>query len=97
MTFRPPGSELELKVTSFGLLQHSEIMAGLGFEPKRHTGIVLSHHLVEEASGLRRNALALFFTVQVSAALVGFLGVSAQTQLPHYATESLPDVVLHGG
>lgn len=55
--------ELELKVKSFGLLQHSEIMAGLGFEPERHTGIVLSHHLVEEASGLCRNTLALFFTV----------------------------------
>lgn len=62
---------------SVWLLQHGEIMAGLRFEPERHTGIVLCHDLVEEAFGLHGKALAARVTVYVPAALVGFLGVSA--------------------
>lgn len=69
-------------------------MAGFRFEPECYTGIVLCHHLVQKASGLHRNALTACLTVP--ATLVGFLGVSAQTQLSHYAVKSLPNVVLHG-
>lgn len=58
-----PFSRLRVVSVSVGLLQHREIMAGLRFEPERYTGIVLCHHLVQEASGLRRNALAVCFTL----------------------------------
>lgn len=71
-------------------------MAGLGLEPERHTWVVLCHDLVEETLGLHREALAARVTVYVPATFVGLLGVSAQTQLPHYTVEGLPDIVLHG-
>lgn len=71
-------------------------MAGLGFEPERHAGIVLGDHLVEEALRLHGKALTAGATVYVPATFVVFFGVPAQTQLPHDAIEGLPDVVLHG-
>ena len=52
-------------------------MAGLRFQPERHTGVVLGHHLVEEMFGLLGKTLAARVTVHVPATLVGFLGVSA--------------------
>lgn len=72
-------------------------MAGLRLEPECHAGIVLCHHLVQEAPGLHRNALVVRLALGVPATLVGFLGVPAQAQLSHDAFKSLPDVVLHGG
>lgn len=72
-------------------------MAGLGFEPERHAGIVLCHHLVEEPFGLHGKALAACAAVCVPATFVVLLGVSAQAQLSHDAVEGLPHVVLHGG
>ena len=71
-------------------------MAGLGFQPERHSGIVLRYHLVEETPGLHGKAFAARATVCVSAAFVVFFGFPAQTQLAHDAMESLPHVVLHG-
>ena len=52
-------------------------MAGLGFKPECHTGIVLCNHLVEETSGLHREALAAPVRVYVPATFVVFFGVSA--------------------
>lgn len=73
-------------------------MAGLRLEPEGHVGVVLGHHLVQEAPGFHWDALALrlVLALGVPAPLVGLLGVSAQAQLPHDASESLPHVVLHG-
>lgn len=77
-------------------LQHGEIVTGLRLEPEGHAGVVLCHDLVEESLGPHGDALAASVAVDVPAAFVGLLGVSAQTQLPHDAVEGLPDVVLHG-
>lgn len=72
-------------------------MAGFGFEPERHAGIVPRHHLVEETLGPNGKALSALAGVcaPVPSAAVLF-GVSSQAQLSHDAVESLPDVVLHG-
>lgn len=79
----------------FGL-QHWQIVAGLGFEPERHAGIVLRHHLVEETLGPDWKALSAFVAVNAPATSAVVFGVSPQAQLSHDAVESLPDVVLHG-
>lgn len=71
-------------------------MAGLGFEPERHAGIVLGDQLVEETFRLRGKALTACGAGYAPATSAVFFGVPAQTQLPHDAVEGLPDVVLHG-
>ena len=71
-------------------------MAGLGLQSERNIGIVLGHHLVQEALGLDGQALAPL-AAGVAAALVGLFAVPPQTQLAHDPAEGLPHVVLHGG
>lgn len=71
-----PAQGFDVRV-SVRLLQHREIMAGLWLQPERHTGIVLSHHLIEQTFGLHRKALTAWAAFYVLAALVGFLWISA--------------------
>ena len=71
-------------------------MAGLGLQSERHIGVVLGHHLVQEALGLDGQALSPL-VAGVAAALVGFFAVPPQTQLAHNPAEGLPHVVLHSG
>lgn len=50
-------------------------MAGLGFQPERHAGVVLCHHFVKETFGFHRDALSAGSAASVPAAFVGFFGV----------------------